>query len=146
MRRPVIAFCSGAILSALLSTSISPAHAEPTPSPSPSASIDAYRALLEQFKRDRDAFAQALQERDLKMRLINATFKSAVDKATADAKIALTTATTPEQKSAIASTRRSAVAAAIAARDTAISALGPLPTPPVRPEKLPFDPRGKQKR
>jgi hypothetical protein len=65
-------------------------------------------------------------------------FKNEVDKANADARSALATATTPLQKSTISAARRNAIDTAINARDTSIAALGPMPTPPVepvRPEK-----------
>ena len=92
---------------------------------------------------------QAMQDRSLKLRVINSEFKSAVDKAVADAKIAMVSATTPAQKSAIAATRQSAISSAIAARDAAIAALGAMPTPPVAPiksERSVGEQRGKQKR
>ncbi len=92
---------------------------------------------------------QAMQERSLKLRVINSEFKSAVDKAVADSKVALVSATTPAQKSAINATRQSAISSAIAARDAAIAALGAMPTPPVEPvknERVSSDSRSKQKR
>ena len=149
MRKSVISLCALAALGASLGLPLAPAGADQTPAPSISPTPDAFKVAQEQFRRDRDAFMEAMRERDLKMRVINATFKSAVDKATADAKIALITATTPEQKNAIVANRRSAVASAITVRDAAILALGPLPTPPVppvKPEKMEQDQRGKQKR
>ena len=51
----------------------------------------------------------------------------------------MATATTPDQKNAISAQRRSAVAAAIVARESAVAALEPLPAPPsepVRPSKM----------
>jgi hypothetical protein len=123
------------------------ASADPTPSPTPS--IDTYKMQMEKFKKDRETFMQAMQERSLKLRVINSEFKSAVDKAVADSKVALVSATTPAQKSAIAATRQSAISSAIAARDSAIAALGAMPTPPVAPiksERSAGDQRGKQKR
>ena len=104
---------------------------------------------MERFKKDRESFKQAMQERAMKMRVINSEFKSAVDKAVADSKVALVSATTPAQKSAINATRQSAISSAIAARDAAIAALGAMPTPPVEPvknERVSSDSRSKQKR
>jgi hypothetical protein len=115
-------------------------------------SIDAYlKSAQEQYKKDRDAFMAAIRDREMKMRSINATFKAAVDKSALDAKAALTTATTPEQKNAINSTRRAALAAAIVARESAIAALGAMPTPPVEPMRpshtmMVPEQKGKQKR
>ena len=109
-----------------------PAHAEPTPSPT--ATADAYKTPLEQYKLDRDEYQQALKDRDSRMRVINATFKNSVDKANADARAAMANAITPEQKTSTWSARRNAVALAITLRDAAILALGPMPTPPAKPE------------
>lgn len=150
MKQGVIAI---AISAGIFSINNSIASADPTPSPTPTYSIDSFRAAQEQFRKDRDLYMTALRERDLKMRAINAIFKSAVDKAAADAKTALTTATTPDQKNAINTARRAAIAAAIVARESAIADLGPLPTPPAQPVKpskgAPLgvqEQKGKQKR
>jgi len=120
-----------ALGAALFSINAFTASAAPTPSPSPS--IDSFKAAHEQYKKDRDAYASALRDREFKMRVINSTFKSSVDKAALDARTAMNQATTPEQKNAIASIRRAAVAAAIVARENAIVDLGPLPTAPIEP-------------
>ena len=141
----------------IVSSGFSAAQADPTPSPSPSASADTYKSAQEQFKRERDDYMQVLRERDLKMRVINMNFKTAVDKATSDARFAMLNAVTPEQKNAIAAARRNAIAQAITLRDSAILALGPIPTPPAKPEKYghekselkvesKMDQKGKQKR
>jgi len=128
-----------------------PAHAEPTPSPT--ATADAYKTPLEQYKLDRDEYQQALKDRDSRMRVINAIFKNSVDKANADARAAMANALTPEQKTSTSSARRNAIALAITLRDAAILALGPMPTPPVKPEKMSIekaeqkmDQKGKNKR
>jgi hypothetical protein len=140
-----------ALTAALFTISGAPAHADITTSPSPT--IDSYKVALEQFKKDRDLFMAAMRDREMKMRDINATFKGAVDKATSDAKTALTTATTPEQKNSINTSRRAAIASAVVARESAIGALGAMPTPPVEPQRpvkgAPqgmSDQKGKQKR
>ena len=111
-----------------------PAQAEPTPSPT--ATADAYKTPLEQYKLDRDEYQQALKDRGSRMRVINAIFKNSVDKANADARAAMLNAITPEQKTSTWSARRNAVALAITLRDAAVLALGPMPTPPAKPEKL----------
>jgi Na+-transporting NADH:ubiquinone oxidoreductase subunit NqrC len=142
-------FTAVALSAALFSINVSSAVADPTPSPS----IDSFKAAQEQFRKDRDAYMLALRDRDIKMRAINTTFKSAVDKSTTDAKTAMSAATTPEQKNSITAARRTAVATAIVARESAIAALGPLPTPPVEPQRPAkmapqgmSDQKGKQKR
>jgi hypothetical protein len=126
-------FIAVALTAALFSINVSSAIADPTPSPSPS--IDSFKAAQEQYKKDRDAYMMALRDRDMQMRAINTTFKGAADKSTADAKTAMSAATTPEQKNSITAARRTAVASAIVARESAIAALGPLPTPPVEPQR-----------
>jgi hypothetical protein len=132
-------------------TSSGPAQADPTPSPS--ATADAYKTPLEQYKLDRDEYQQALKDRDFRMRVINTIFKNSVDKANADARAAMANALTPEQKTSTSSARRNAIALAITIRDAAILALGPMPTPPAKPEKMSIekadqkmDQKGKSKR
>ena len=144
-------FTAVALSAALFSINVSSAVADPSPSPSPS--IDSFKAAQEQYKKDRDAYMIELRDRDMKMRAINTTFKGAVDKSTTDAKAAMSAATTPEQKNSITAARRTAVATAIVARQSAIAALGPLPTPPVEPQRPAkmspqgmSDQKGKQKR
>lgn len=128
-----------ALSAALISSSCVSAFAAPTPSPSasPSAStsIDTFKVAQEQYRKDCDAYMLALQEREIKIRSINATFKNAIDKSATDAKSAMLLAITPDQKNAITSARRTAVASAIISRESAIEALGPLPLPPVQPER-----------
>jgi Na+-transporting NADH:ubiquinone oxidoreductase subunit NqrC len=140
-----------AITAALFSSNTYSASADVTPAPAPT--FDSFKAAQEQYKRDREAFVAALRDRDMQMRSINATFKNAVDKATSDAKTAMASANTPDLKNSINSTRRASVASAIVARESAIAALGPVPTPPVEPVKPPKggqigmnDQKGKQKR
>lgn len=138
---------SGITMALLMGTTV--AYADPTPSPSPSASAETYRDRMDRFKKEREIFEQVMQERALKMRTINAEFKSAVDKATSDAKVATVSAKTPGQKSSISASRQSAISAAIAAREAAINSLGPLPTPPAPPlreERSSNEQRGKNKR
>ena len=123
----------------LFSLALTPSHADVTPSPTPSPTATSFKALQEQYKKDREAFIQAVKNREQRIREINSAFKASVDKATYEAKTLMATATTPDQKNAISAQRRSAVAAAIVARESAVAALGSLPTPPtepVRPTKM----------
>ena len=115
------------------------ASAQADPTPSPSATAETYKSLHEQYKIDRDEYQQAIKDRDSRMRVINAIFKNSVDKANADARAAMLNAITPEQKTSTASARRNAIALAITLRDAAILALGPMPTPPAKPEKSSFE-------
>ncbi|ASY16227.1 hypothetical protein A1sIA56_04875 [Candidatus Planktophila sulfonica] len=124
---------------ALFSLALTPSHADVTPAPTPSPTATSFKALQEQYKKDREAFIQAVKNREQRIREINSAFKASVDKATYEAKTLMATATTPDQKNAISAQRRSAVAAAIVARESAVAALGSLPTPPtepVRPTKM----------
>ena len=120
-------------LASITALSASSAQADVTPSAPPTISSNSYKAALEQFKRNRDLFIAAMNDRQQKMRDINLAFKNSIDKANNDSRSAITAATTPLQKSTAAASRRNAIDAAINARDTAISALGPMPTPPVEP-------------
>ena len=117
----------------LFSLALTPSHADVTPSPTPSPTATSFKALQEQYKKDREAFIQAVKNREQRIREINSAFKASVDKATYEAKTLMATATTPDQKNAISAQRRSAVAAAIVARESAVAALGSLPTPPIEP-------------
>lgn len=124
---------------ALFSLALTPSHADVTPSPTPSPTATSFKALQEQYKKDREAFIQAVRNREQRIREINSAFKASVDKATYEAKTLMANATTPDQKNAISAQRRSAVAAAIVARESAVAALGSLPMPPtepVRPTKM----------
>ena len=140
-----------AITAALFSSNTYSASADATPSPAPT--FDSFKAAQEQYKKDRDIYIASVRDREMKLRAINATFKNSVDKAATDAKTAMLSATTPEQKNSINSLRRTAIATAIVARESAIAALGPMPTPPVEPVR-PSKPaqqemsnqKGKQKR
>jgi hypothetical protein len=144
-------FITAATAVLFLITSIGSATADITPSPT--ATVDSFKVAQEQYRKDRDAYMVLLRERDLKLRAINTTFKSAIEKAATDAKIALLAATSPDQKNAINSVRRAAITAAIVARESAIAELAPLPAPPLPPMKPAKDSqlgnpgqKGKQKR
>jgi Na+-transporting NADH:ubiquinone oxidoreductase subunit NqrC len=142
-----------AISAALFSGHTYVASADATPSPSPANPMDAFKAAQEQYKKDRDIYLTAIRDREMKLRTINTTFKNSVDKATSDAKTAMLSATTPEQKNSINSLRRTAIANAIVARESAIAALESMPTPPVEPvrptkavQQEMSNQKGKQKR
>jgi len=116
-------------IAALFSPSQS-AHAEmrsPTPVPS---------SVLEQFKKEMEAFNAAMREREEKIREINQEFNSAINKAAQDARFAMQIAAKPEQKNSINSQKRIAVATAINAREDALIALGQPPLPPQDPFRM----------
>ena len=109
----------------------SPASADTTSFPD----TDAKKIAQKKYKQEREIYITAIRKREISMREINFAFKIAIDKANFDARIAMWAATTPEHKSAVASDRRSAVAAAIVERDAAITKLGPIPVPPISLQK-----------
>jgi len=124
------------ILSAALSFSIlNPAVADDDRTKTkPSAKMD-FKSAKDKFKFEYDAYKAAMKARKEAREEINETFKSTIRKVTADAKAALATATTAEQKLLIMNTLKNARTSAVAVRDSALAALGSLPTPPVEPKK-----------
>jgi len=128
MRRGISTVAIMAI-AALFSPSQS-AHAEmrsPTPVPS---------SVLEQFKKEMEAFNAVMREREEKIREINQEFNSAINKAAQDARFAMQIAAKPEQKNSINSQKRIAVATAIISRENALIALGQPPLPPQDPLRM----------
>jgi hypothetical protein len=106
------------------------AHAEMrTPTPAPSG-------VLEQFKKEMEAFNAVMREREEKIREINQEFNSAINKAAQDARFAMQIAAKPEQKNSINSQKRIAVATAIISRENALIALGQPPLPPQDPLRM----------
>jgi len=71
-----------ALVVAIFSLGITPSHADVTPSPAPSPTATTFKVLQEQYKKDREAFVQAVKNREQRIREINAIFKGSVDKAT----------------------------------------------------------------
>ena len=119
-------------------TFVAQADPTPTPSPVPSTATDLYKAAMEQFKKDRDAFNIAMKDRNQKIRDINLAFDQSIKKARQDSRTAMQVAAKPEQKSAINSNLRSAIATAVITRESALQSLGAPPVPPIepmRPEK-----------
>jgi len=126
---------SVSLLSAALCLStLNPALAEDGSKPKPSAKME-FKNAKEKFKSEIDAYKSALKAREEAREKINETFKATIKKATADAKSALTNATTAEQKLIIMNTLKNARTAAVAIRDAALAALGSMPTPPAEAKK-----------
>ena len=69
------------------------------------------------------------------LEFVTPIFKNSIRKATTEARIALMTATTAEQKLSIMNSLKNARSEAVAARDAALAALGALPTPPAELKK-----------
>jgi hypothetical protein len=128
-----------ATLIAISTANTFPASAEPTPAPT----SDPARNPMEQYRIDRENYANAIKLRNLNIKNINSAFKSACDKAALDYRSAMSVARTPDQKNLAAQARKSAISAAIISRDSAITALGPEPLPPVEPAKQFKAPKGK---
>ena len=87
------------------------------------------------MKYEIDSYKAAIQARQEAREEINEIFKNAIRKVTAEAKIALMSATTAEQKLIIMNALKNARTEAVAARDAALAALGALPTPPAERKK-----------
>jgi ribosome maturation protein Sdo1 len=124
------------LISAALSFSlISPAVADDDRSKSkPSAKIG-FKNAKEKLKYEIDLYKSAMQARQEAREEINEVFKNSIRKATTEARIALMTATTAEQKLSIMNSLKNARSEAVAARDAALAALGTLPTPPAELKK-----------
>lgn len=135
MKQSVAARFTGAIF--LLASFTYPASADVHPTPAPASQMDLYKISMEQFKKDREVFNNAVRERNQKMRFINQTFDTAIRKARQDSKLAMQSALKPEQKSAINSNLKSVIAAAVIARESAIEALGEPPIQPTEPPRPP---------
>ncbi len=123
------------ICAALTIFTLNPALADDDRSkPKPSAKSE-FKNVKEKFNFEKDAYKAAMMAREEAREKINEIFKATIKKATADSKIALASATTAEQKLVIMNTLKNARTAAVAIRDSALAALGSLPTPPVEPKK-----------
>ncbi|CAB4679248.1 unannotated protein [freshwater metagenome] len=124
------------ICAALTISTLNPALADDDRSkPKPSAKSE-FKNVKEKFNFEKDAYKAAMEAREEAREKINEIFKATIKKATADAKIALASATTAEQKLIVMNTLKNARTTAVAIRDAALAALGSLPTPPVEPKKV----------
>lgn len=124
------------LTSAALSFSlISPAFAEDDRiKPKPSAKM-VFKNAKEKLKYEHDAYKTAMRAREEAREEINEVFKTAIKRVTIEAKIALMTATTAEQKLMIMNSLKNARTEAVAARDAALTALGSMPIPPAELKK-----------
>lgn len=129
---------SGAIAVALLTsiTSQSPLFANSVARPTASPTPETFKSSLDQFKFAREIYMEELRIRSQQIKLINIAFRNAIDKSSIDYRNAMALAKNLDQRTLVASQRKSAVAAAIFARDEAIAALGAEPTPPPEPQKM----------
>jgi ribosome maturation protein Sdo1 len=94
-----------------------------------------FKNAKEKLKYEIDLYKSAMQAREEAREEINEIFKIAIKRVTIEARIALMTATTAEQKLTIMNSLKNARSEAVAARDAALAALGPLPTPPAELKK-----------
>lgn len=126
---------AGLTLSILLFSLATPSsYADTTPSPSPSPSSTPLTAL-EQYKLELEIFKDQVSEREQERKDITKEFVAQVAAANSIAKTAMRTAKTADSKSAILAQQKTAIALAAAARDAAISDMGPAPIEPVKPSK-----------
>ena len=124
-----------AVMAALFLTSMSPAMAdEDRPKPKSTLKME-FKNLTEKLKYEHDSYKSAMKARQEAREKINEIFKAAIKKATIEARVALFNATTAEQKLVIMNTLKNARTSAVAIRDAALEALGPMPTPPVERRK-----------
>ena len=124
------------LISAALSFSlISPAVADDDRSKSKPSAKMGFKNAKEKLKYEIDLYKSAMQARQEAREEINEVFKNSIRKATTEARIALMTATTAEQKLTIMNSLKNARSEAVAARDAALAALGALPTPPAELKK-----------
>jgi ribosome maturation protein Sdo1 len=124
------------LISAALSFSVlSPAIADDDRSKSKPSAKMVFKNAKEKLKYEVDAYKAAIEARQEAREEINEIFKIAIKKVTIEARIALITATTAEQKLTIMNSLKNARTEAVAARDAALAALGALPTPPAELKK-----------
>jgi hypothetical protein len=102
--------------------------------PKPSAKM-IFKSAKEKLKYEIDSYKAAMQARQEAREEINGIFKNTIRKVSTEAKIAMMSATTAEQKLIIMNALKNARTEAVAARDAALAALGALPTPPVELKK-----------
>ncbi|MFZ4122957.1 MAG: hypothetical protein ACOYJ3_00055 [Candidatus Planktophila sp.] len=103
--------------------------------PKPSSKKMEFKNSFEKFKFEKNVYEEAMEAREEAREKINKIFKATIKRATAQANFALANATTAEQKMMIMNTLKNARIAAVAIRDAALSALGPIPSPPAERRK-----------
>ena len=133
MRISRVALVTTALLISSLISISSAAADNKTPAPTSQKGTDlkaAYKIAYDQFRRDFKIYEDP-------RRLINRTYKEAIDKALADARSAKSDNQTQNQKRQSMSAKQSAVIDATLARDAAIEALGLPPVAPIQPGKIP---------
>ena len=135
MKFRLIAGLALSVLMFIFAAPSSYADSTPSPSPSPSPSSTPLTAF-EQYKLDVEIYKDQMSEREQERKEITKEFMSKVAAANSFAKTAMRTAKTADSKSAILAQQKTAVALAAAARDAAISDLGPAPLEPVKPIKI----------
>jgi hypothetical protein len=122
-------------MAALFLSSVNPAMGnEDRPKPKSTLKME-FKNLKEKLKYEHDSYKSAMKAREEAREKINEIFKAAIKKATIEARVALFNATTAEQKLVIMNTLKNARTSAVAIRDAALEALGPMPTPPVERRK-----------
>ena len=130
MKRKLLIAIPALILAA--SFLATPAFADPKP-PAPSEANDA-KAI---YKLAQDKFLTDLRIYEDKRRVINQSFKEAIDKALSDARSLNVSGQSQMQKRQNMNSRQSAIIAATAIRDAAIDLLGLPPIAPTPPAKAP---------
>jgi len=104
--------------------------ADATPTPTPIAVT-----VMEQYKVAMNQYRTAMSAREQVRKEINKVFMADCRTANDVAKTAMRTAKTADAKSIILAQQKTAIALATSARDSAIAAMGPVPTEPLKPVK-----------
>ncbi|CAN2213632.1 hypothetical protein MCEGKSH29_01054 [Candidatus Nanopelagicaceae bacterium] len=114
--------------------SISSANADNQP---PTSTNQGYSDAMAAYKIELEKFREVFKVFENNRRVINQSFKDAIDKAMSDARNLNATPQTQMQRRQSMSVKQGAVISATAARDAAIEALGPPPVAPTPPAKPP---------
>lgn len=111
------------------SLSITTATAEQTPAPSSTLSAQ------EQYKADFEIYLNKVKSREIEMRILNQSFKFAIEKARREYLTALRSAKGPTDKSLLSAKFDEVKSSAAAQLEQGREELGPIPVPPQEPIK-----------
>lgn len=119
----------------IFSVSLASADERATPTSTLSPSAYANLSPIEQYKVDLDLYFSKVQAREFEMRILNKNFKIAIEKARREYATALRSAKGPTDKSLFSAKFDEAKSNATAELEKAREDLGPVPLPPVEPQK-----------
>jgi hypothetical protein len=93
------------------------------------------KSEFDKYKEELLAYRQNLKAYEEQRKAINAAFKSAIERALSDSKELENSILTQVQKRQQFAFKKGSIAMAISIRDSAMAALGEVPTPPIEPIK-----------